>query len=246
MQKDDLTFDSLAFLRLLQLADSALPIGSAAHSFGLETLTDDEDVRVEDLETFFSEYLTEAGKLECAFCLNSHQIALRCMDALPTYITTYIEEWLQLNMHVSAYKPARESRAASATLGRRFLQLVATLHSQETVSLILMEAKRQQVEIHYCTAFGVVGGLLGVGVQATGLAYLQQTLGTLISAAQRLLPLGQSQAGTLQWHLKPLMIDIVASSMQAAVDLEQLTAFTPLLDMGSMRHPTLTTRLFIS
>ncbi len=56
--------NAIAFLQVLQLADSALPIGTAAHSFGLETLVAQQWLDLESLERFLRAYLV-AGS-ECA------------------------------------------------------------------------------------------------------------------------------------------------------------------------------------
>src|SRR5438445_63849 len=58
--------DPLDALRLLQLADSALPIGGAAHSFGLETLAGEGRIRVEELERFLGDAREETGGLKGA------------------------------------------------------------------------------------------------------------------------------------------------------------------------------------
>ncbi|HTB17571.1 MAG TPA: urease accessory UreF family protein, partial [Bryobacteraceae bacterium] len=75
-------------------------------------------------------------------------------------------------------------------------------------------------------------------------AYLQQSMTALVSACQRLLPLGQTQAHQILWNLKPAILRAAESG--AVHPLSQMGSFTPLLDVASARHATQYTRLFMS
>jgi urease accessory protein len=233
--------DASAFLQLLQLADSALPVGSAAHSFGLETLIAEEWLEVEALEGFLRAYLHETGGLECTFCLLSYELAA----AAGEFTDERVSEWLAFNARLSAFKTARESREASAAMGRRLLQLAQGLELHAGLPDVISAAKTAAIATHYSAAFGLIGGLLHVGATYTALAYLQQSLTGLISACQRLLPLGQSRASGMLWRLRPALLATLERSIAAASD-NDISCFTPLVDLASMRHPALMTRLFIS
>ena len=141
----------LPLLQLLQLADSALPIGTAAHSFGLETLTTEDTLTVKDLVAFLHNYLVEAGTLESLFCRCSYTLGQQPEPG------QFQHAWLALNAQLSALKTARESRVASGTLGRRLLQLVLVMDaSLPLIQQALTAARQQQVECHYSTAFGLI------------------------------------------------------------------------------------------
>lgn len=234
--------NDLAFLQLLQLADSALPIGTAAHSFGLETLVENGWLNVGNLETFLHSYLEETGFLECYFCHLGYQLAEQLN---PETAEDCSSQWLNLNARLSAFKTARESRQASAALGRRLLQLALGLEIHPLLSRLVLDARVAALDTHHGIAFGLIGGLLGTSETRTGQAYLQQSMAGLISACQRLLPLGQSQASQILWRLHATIQTVVERSKAAVTD-NDISCFTPLLDLGSMRHPALTTRLFIS
>ncbi len=108
--------DSLThLLRLLQLADSALPVGGLAHSFGLETMIAEGDLLLSDLFDVLQDLLSEGLLLDAVFCRSAH-VRARQGDAVD-----------DLNVRLSALRLARESREASLALGRRFSALVAAL-----------------------------------------------------------------------------------------------------------------------
>lgn len=226
----------LKLLQLLQLADSALPIGALAHSFGLETLIAEENLDVTRLEHFLENYFAEAGFVESVFCKLAFQLGQTGWST-----TEFEAEWLRLNRQLSAFKPARESRAASATLGKHFLQLASRLENRP----FLHAALQAKCDLHHSASFGLVCGILGLAEEAIVPAFLQQTATSLVSVCQRLLPYGQTGAMQLLWKIKPMLLE-VAQRSSAVTNLDELFCFTPLVEIGAMRHSRLQPRLFIS
>jgi urease accessory protein len=236
--------DETSLLRLLQLADSALPVGGSAHSYGLETLAQEGSLTPESLENFLRDYLKETGSFDAAFVrqawrgagqhlgrpiLAATAFQAASVDVLESRLRPGLSAPLQaLSTEYGARKLAREPREASLKLGRRLAGLVNEVFSDPVF----------EPRLHYCIVFGAAGALFGASQDTTVLGFLHQSIAGLVSACQRLMPLGQSAAARILWNLKPAMVE--------AARCEEVWCFSPYPELASMRHGSLSTRLFIS
>lgn len=176
--------------------------------------------------------------LEAVACREAWQLARPQAQSFPA------ARWIEMNDYLSALKPARESRAASAVLGRNFLQATLLLGDLPVLRTAREASLRSASLIHHSAAFGLVSGTFGFDENRTVLAYLHQMIASLVSACQRLLPIGQNEATGILWNLKPAIVE--TSAVSATCSLDAVSCFMPLLDWGAMEHPALATRLFIS
>jgi len=76
------------------------------------------------------------------------------------------------------------------------------------------------------------------------MAYLAAFAANLVSAALRLVPLGQSQGQAVTAGLEPAVAETAAALVEAR--LEDLGTATAMMDFASMQHETQYTRLFRS
>ena len=224
------------FLTLLQLADSALPIGAFAFSTGLEMYT---------AKGLISDAATLQPWLEAVL----HH-AVRTGHLLPVALAhraTAAGEWAELerlDQRLTAMKHARELREASVKMGQGLLRLARQVWPGAAVKR--WHALRQQGSVlgHHAVVLGLLGSQLGLAerviVEAAGYQWLSGT----IAAALRLLPLGQSAGQQLLTALLPLLPAIAEAVGQQGWD--DLATATPALDIYAMQHEMLYSRLFQS
>jgi len=220
--------DSLALLRLLQLASPALPVGAYSYSEGLEALADTGKVRDStSLQHWVVQELQYgAVRLEAA-------VMLRTYDAASTQDHPTLQKW---NNWLSAAKETAELRQQSWQMGGSLLRLL-----QEIQPLQVLDCPSP---CNFAIAFGLAAASWQIDREAALLGYLHSWATNLVTAGIKLIPLGQT-AG------QQLLLDLHGNLTQAASEItllqdEELTSCGWGLALASMAHETQYTRLFRS
>ena len=210
-------------LRLLTWLSPAFPTGAYAYSHGLEWAVETHDIHDgESLRDWLAAIIAHgSGRNDAILLRHAHRSAndpqaLRDIAALAL-----------------ATAASRERRDESLAQGRAFLRAAGDWGVPDLPE-----------DTPYAVAVGAMAGLHGIDEDAAAGAALQTFVSNLISAAVRLVPLGQTTGLRTLAALEPLILATVAATHNATLDDLGGCAFRS--DLAAMRHETQYTRLFRS
>jgi urease accessory protein len=221
---------------LLQASDSFYPTGSYAHSFGLEGLVQADVIR---------DQATLRG-----FLLRSVLPALRQVElplAAQAWQALGSEDWTRIGELCrlsSALKAPRELRTAAENIGRQRAELAAALHAHPLAQEYLRQAQAQGWPFSSAVSSALEGRVLGAPLVAVLSGVYYASVAALLSAAMKMLRLGQNAVQSLLTEALAAAPAIIATAEQ--VPFDEIGWFNPWLDIAAARHETADNRMFIS
>ena len=221
---------------LLQSGDSFYPTGSYAHSFGLEPLVQEGVVR--DRATLRDFIFLSALP---ALRHTELPLAAHAWHAFGGANWSRIGELCVLS---SALKTAREARAASENIGRQRAELTATLRAHPLAQEFLTHASAESWPHSASISAALEGRVLGAPLTAVLAGISYATLSSLLSAAMKILRLGQNASQSLLTEALGATPEIIAAAETTA--FEDIGWFNPWLDIAAARHESADARMFIS
>lgn len=226
----------IPWLALQQLLDSALPIGGFSHSFGLETLVQEGRIRRSaELEQYAEAMLRQSWSTADAMIIKA------------VYRDTPAGDWdslwgVERLVHVG--RTAFESRIGVEKIGRRMLQLVASIYPQLDWSPLIEAHSGGRCFASHPLTHGFACCRLGIPLEAAVQGYLYTCIVTCVNSALRLMSIGQTEGQAIIARLTPKAAEAWANA--AFMEPEDAYANMPMAEIAMIRHETLYSRLFMS
>lgn len=207
-----------ALLTLSQWLSPAFPIGAFAYSHGLETAI--RDALVSDAESL-QNWLCDLLEIGSA---KSDLVLLSAAHGSATPV--------ELDQLALAFQPSRERREEAIAMGAAFCRTARDVWELELPDLT------------YPVAIGQAASMQEIPLIETAALYAQAFVGNLVSAAIRLVPLGQTEGQAVLAALQPTVEALGRESVDLTLDDLASAAF--LSDVQAMRHETQSPRIFQS
>jgi urease accessory protein len=193
-------------LRLLQISDSALPIGGYTHSWGLEAAIARRVVRdAESLERFVRSWLWHAlSPLEGV-------VVSSCCRGVQSRDWTSVA---RANAILTASIATPSIRAAFREMGEQLLSLASTW-VWSAAGVAAFEAGtpegRDWRRWNHPVVFGLLGAIAGASAVETLQAYLHQAVMGMIGAGVRAIPVGHTHGQQMIAYLHEEIMHLAAT-----------------------------------
>ncbi|WP_255448614.1 urease accessory protein UreF [Telmatospirillum sp. J64-1] len=231
-----MSIDETGLCRLMAWLSPSFPVGAFSYSHGLEWAVEDGLVKDGAALARWVEGVVAlgAGRSDAALLLAAHRAVLASdREGL---------DWAAERGAV--LRPTAELGLESSAQGQAFLNTVRAAWPHPFLEDWAKRLKEMGHPPAYPVAVGVASALAGITERAALAAFLHAFAANLVSAAVRLVPLGQTDG---QRAMAALEAPVLAA-MEAALrrPLDDLGSSAPMVDWTSCRHETQYTRLFRS
>jgi urease accessory protein len=220
-------------LPLMIWLSPSFPVGSFAYSHGIEWAVEAGDVtNAESCGAWLADLLQHGGGWSDAVLLAAAHRAVASGDDAALAAAAEL---------AAALAPSKERRLETLKQGDAFLLAARGAWPCAALDRVKVAWKG---ETAFPVALAVASAGHGIPLQVTLEAYLIAFVTNLVSAAVRLVPLGQTDGTKIIARLAPLAREIATRAQQSTLDDIGGAAFRS--DIASMRHETQHTRLFRS
>ena len=227
--------DALTLIQGLRFVDSFFPSGGFAYSSGLEAAVQGGAVRTaEDFSKYVEDLLRHGmGRRE----------AVAVAKAWDAQARGLWREVIAADWELDSMKTGRESRLASRQMGRQVIRIAAEQMGGHPILREFHAAvEAERTPSHLAVSLGLVLAASGWSREDAVAAYLYQTATGMMSAALKLLPIGQREGQRLLDGWMPLIAELSGQAQPES----SMTSWSPVQDIYAMRHSRLTSRLFRS
>ena len=219
--------------RLLTWLSPSYPVGAFSYSQGLETAIAKELVRdVSSLQAWIESSLSGGT-------LWSDAVLFACThEAAPVVGSGSLSEVVEF---AAAFQPSAELRLETMAQGDAFIKVTMQAWPCGALEKLIRIRRR---EIAYPVAVGCAAAGHNIGLNAALDAWVHAGVSNLVSAAIRLVPLGQTQGQQVLAYVEPAIADVVVLAQETMLCDVATNNFVA--EICSMQHETQTTRLFRS
>ena len=199
-------------LTLTQWVSPAFPVGSYAYSHGLEWMV--ESGQVSDSSSL-SGWLSDRADI---------------LFLAAAYRVMTPDELLEVDALCRAFAGSAERLKETELQGQAFSRAIADIWDPGMPTLA------------YPVAVGWAARQADLPLDLTARMFLHAVMSNLVSAAMRLVPLGQTDVKGVIHTFTPICSEIAAASV--ASDLSTLSSSAILADIAAMKHETQYSRIF--
>ncbi|MEO1244098.1 MAG: urease accessory protein UreF [Pseudomonadota bacterium] len=226
-----ITITDGSFFKLLSWMSPSYPVGAYAFSQGLEQAVDSGLVTNRRTAGDWIRCLLSSGNggADLVFLGEAWDLA----DDLPAL--------RELAEYSVAFQTTCELRAESLAQGRAFAVVTENAWPVDGLAEGLAALAEQQA---YPVVVGFAAAKHGIDKEAGMLAFIHAYTANLVSAAVRLVPLGQTDGQRITAEVHEVAGEVMARA--SSLTRHTVTSSTFMADIASMRHETQYTRLFQS